>query len=158
MARIITTKPAAKITPGSVPRILESRILPENAASFAAEALEPRIVFAVNVGAGLASATGLSNVQVNEIINGLEDIGALGDALEQLGGLATPLASLGASFGDLFNLGTANGTGGFLGDAFRDQLNGLLKDPGLPPTGPTVIPSPPRVAEPGSSAAPCRST
>ena len=138
MARIITTKPAAKITPGSVPRILESRILPENAASFAAEALEPRIVFAVNVGAGMASATGLSNVQVNEIINGLEDIGALGDALEQLGGLATPLASLGASFGDLFNLGTANGTGGFLGDAFRDQLNGLLKDSGLPLTGPTV--------------------
>ena len=126
MARTTTTKPAVKPSASSAPRILESRILPEGAATFAAEALEPRIVFAVNVGAGLASATVLSNPQIAEIIDGLEDIGALGDALEQLGALAEPLANIGASFSDLFNLGTSNGLGGFLGDAFRDQLNGAL--------------------------------
>ena len=82
--------------------------------------------------------TALSNSQVNEIVHGLEDIGSLGDALEGQGLLAQDIEGLGMSLGELLNFGTADEKDGFLGDAFRDQIDGLLNDPALQPTGPTV--------------------
>ena len=119
--------PISKTTRDNEPRILATRILPQTATPMAAEALEPRIVYAVNVGAGLAAATGLNSAQVSEIISGLQDLGTLGNALEQLGDLAAPLAGLGMSFGKLFNLGTANGMGGFFGAAFRGSYFSVQK-------------------------------
>ncbi len=104
--------------------ILSTRIRPKPTSMI--EALEPRVVCAVNIGAGLLSATALSNSQLNEIVNGLEDIGSLGDELEASGVLAQDIEGLGLSFGELFNFGTNNGNGGFLGDAFRDQIAALL--------------------------------
>ncbi len=106
--------------PEEQPAILSHRIRP--AAVSAIEALEPRIVFSVNAGAGVASATALNGGQLNEIVNGLEDLGKLGDALEASGVLAQDLEGLGLSFGELFDFGTSDGQGGFLGDAFRDQI------------------------------------
>lgn len=110
--------------------ILSGRIRPQHSGSI--EALEPRIVFSVNIGAGVASATVLSNAQANEIVRGLEDLGTMGDALEASGVLAQDIDGFGLSLGDLLNFGTSNGRDGFLGDAFRDPVDTLLA------TSPTI--------------------
>lgn len=137
MERQTKNKITGIATSSEAPReILSSRIEPRSLA--VVEPLEPRIVLAVNVGAGVATATALSGAQVNEIIGGLGDIGALGNELEKSGVLAQGIEGLGVSVGELFNFGTSSGKGGFFAAAFRDQLDGLLNDPALQPTGPTV--------------------
>jgi hypothetical protein len=135
MARTRIPKSPASTSVAPEPQeILSDRIRPKSLAVI--ETLEPRVVCAVNIGGGIASATALNAAQVNEIVDGLEDLGKLGNALEASGVLAQDLEGLGLSFGELFNFGTSDGLDGFLGNAFRDQIDSLFQ--AALPTGPTV--------------------
>ena len=135
---------ASRISPAS-PSFLRKK--KEKARHYGVEVLEPRVVPAANMGAGMVAGS-LSAAQVDTVVTGLESLNlVLHDA--DLSTTMASFAGLEKGAGGLFGLGSANGTDGFLGDAFRDRFNAafpaaatvadvnafLQAGPGAGPTG-----------------------